>query len=37
LPVKPQPDRHRLPEGVEVVSAPVLGGLHHTYRIVKAA
>jgi len=37
LPVEPQADRHRLPEGAKVVSAPVLGGLHHTYRLVKAA
>ncbi|MCD4749700.1 MAG: integrase core domain-containing protein [Thermoanaerobaculales bacterium] len=33
LPVEPQPDRHRLPESVKVVSTPILGGLHHTYRI----
>jgi len=37
LPVEPQPDRHRLPAGTDVVSTPVLGGLHHTYRLVKAA
>jgi len=37
LPVEPHPDRHRLPDGVEVVSAPVLGGLHRTYQLVKAA
>jgi len=37
LPVEPQPNRHRLREGTRVVSTPVLGGLHHTYRLVKAA
>jgi len=37
LPVEPQADPHRLPEGTEAVSTPVLGGLHHTYRLVKAA
>lgn len=37
LPVGPQADRHRLPDGTKVVSTPVLGGLHHTYRLEKAA
>jgi len=37
LPVEPHPDRHRLPEGMKVVSTPVLGGLYHTYRLEKAA
>ncbi|HHQ48695.1 MAG TPA: hypothetical protein ENK19_07415 [Acidobacteria bacterium] len=37
LPVEPQPDPHKLPEGTKVVSTPVLGGLHHTYRLEKAA
>jgi len=37
LPVEPQPDPHPLPDGVKVVSTPILGGLHHTYRIEKAA
>ena len=33
LPVAAQPDRHRLPPGSRVVSKPVLGGLHHEYRL----
>jgi len=37
LPVEPQANPHRLPEGTKAVSTPVLGGLHHTYRLVKAA
>ena len=37
LPVEPQADPHKLPEGTKVVSTPILGGLHHTYRLVKAA
>ncbi|RLE25235.1 MAG: hypothetical protein DRJ61_19360, partial [Acidobacteria bacterium] len=37
LPVEPQLDRHRLPEGVKVISTPVLGGLHHTYTLEEAA
>ena len=37
LPVKPHAHRHRLPPGSRVVARPVLGGLHHEYRLVKAA
>jgi putative transposase len=37
LPVEPQPHRHRLPPASRVVAKPVLGGLHHEYRLVKAA
>ena len=29
--------RHRLPAGYSVVKRPVLGGLHHEYRLVKEA
>ena len=37
LPVKPHAHRHRLPPGSRVVARPVLSGLHHEYRLVKAA
>jgi len=35
--VEPQPDPHRLPESAHVVKIPVLGGLHHDYRLEKVA
>ena len=37
LPVAELPERHRLPEGARVVARPVLGGLHHEYRLERAA
>jgi transposase InsO family protein len=37
LPVERQPHRHELPEGAEVVAFPVLGGIHHDYRLQRAA
>jgi len=35
--VQLQPDRHRLPADVRVVKIPILGGLHHDYRLEKVA
>jgi len=37
LPVLPQEHRHRLPVGSRVVTSPILGGLHHEYRLDTAA
>src|SRR5215813_4731144 len=37
LPVPLQPSRHWLPEHVGMVSQPILGGLHHEYRLAKVA
>ena len=37
LPAPLQPDRHRLPPGSRVTATPVLGGLHHEYRLKVAA
>ncbi len=37
LPVPRQPHRHHLPNGYRVVPTPVLGGLHHEYRLEKIA
>jgi len=35
LPVPLQAHRHRLPEYLRVVAQPILGGLHHAYRLEK--
>ena len=35
LPVPLQAHRHRIPEPQRVVARPVLGGLHHDYRLGK--
>jgi len=35
--VQLQPDRHRLPADVRVVRIPILGGLHHDYRLEEVA
>jgi transposase InsO family protein len=37
LPVEPARHRHRIPSGLGVVSEPILGGLHHDYRLARAA
>lgn len=37
LPVERQDHRHRLPEGARVVAHPILGGVHHDYRLHLAA
>ncbi len=37
LPVPLQPERHQLPDGARVERKPVLGGLHHEYRLDLAA
>jgi hypothetical protein len=33
LPTPLQAHRHRLPEHLRVVTRPILGGLHHEYRL----
>jgi putative transposase len=37
LPVPLQLHRHRLPKGAWVAATPILGGLHHEYRLDTAA
>ncbi len=37
LPAKPQPHRHRLPKDARIGVKPILGGLHHEYRLEKLA
>jgi putative transposase len=37
LPVPLQAHRHRLPEQLCIMARPILGGLHHDYRLEKKA
>jgi putative transposase len=37
LPVPLQKHRHRLPEPLQVVAHPILGGLHHEYQLLEKA
>jgi putative transposase len=37
LPVRLQEHRHRLPEPLQVVARPILGGLHHEYQLIEKA
>jgi transposase InsO family protein len=37
LPAPPLPHRHRLPKDVGIAVKPILGGLHHEYRLEKLA
>ena len=35
--VNPEAQRHQIPKDQNIVSKPILGGLHHEYRLEKAA
>jgi transposase InsO family protein len=37
LPMPLQEHRHRLPEPLQVVARPILGGLHHEYQLIEKA
>jgi putative transposase len=37
LPVPRQQQRHQIPKGYRVSAKPILGGLHHEYRLEKIA
>ncbi|MEO8036740.1 MAG: integrase core domain-containing protein, partial [Acidobacteriota bacterium] len=37
VPAALQPHRHKLPEGLHVAATPLLNGLHHEYRLDRAA
>ena len=37
LPVPLQVHRHQLPDHLRVVTRPILGGLHHEYRLAQVA
>ena len=34
---RPQPSGHHLPDGHRIGETPILGGLHHEYRLLEAA
>ncbi len=36
-PAAPLPHRHEIPPDARLISTPVLGGLHHEYRLERAA